>query len=73
MQSVHTHKTCLRSIVSAKAREMCGKGWEWYPSASLVIASHDDLLLLHGQGECLQVWLLTFEDAGVKAVLIEHM
>ena len=43
-----------------------------YPSASLVIASHDDLLLLHGKGQRLEMWLLALEDAGVEAVLVER-
>lgn len=44
-----------------------------YPSTSFVIASHDDLLLLHGERERLEVWLLTLEDAGVEAVLTGRM
>lgn len=68
---MYMHKTCLRSSVSAAAREDVRPGWERYPSASLVIARHDYLLLLDGERQGLQVWLLTFEDAGVKAVLIE--
>ena len=41
-----------------------------YPSTSLVIAGHDNLLLLHGKWERLEVRLLTLKDAGVEAVLI---
>mgnify|MGYP004507774423 CR=1 FL=1 len=44
-----------------------------YPSTSFVIASHDDLLLLYGERERLEVWLLTLKDAGVEAVLIERV
>lgn len=42
---------------------------DMYPSTSFVIARDDDLLLLHGERERLEVWLLALKDAGVEAVL----
>jgi hypothetical protein len=44
---------------------------EMYPSTSLVVACHDDLLLLHGEWKGLEMWLLSLENACVEAVLIE--
>ena len=44
-----------------------------YPSTSLVIACHNNLLLLHGEWKRLEVWLLTLKDAGVEAILTERV
>jgi hypothetical protein len=44
-----------------------------YPPASLVIASHDNLLLLHSKRKGLEMWLLTFENTCVEAVLDERV
>jgi hypothetical protein len=43
---------------------------DMYPSTSFVIARDYDLLLLYGEWECLEVWLLTLENASVETVLI---
>jgi len=41
-----------------------------YPSTSFVVARNHDLLLLHGEWEGFEMWLLSLENACVEAVLI---
>ena len=38
-------------------------------SAGFVIASHNDLFLLHRKWQRLQLWIFPFENGGIKAVL----
>lgn len=35
-----------------------------------VVASHYDLLLLDGEGQSLQTWVLGFEDSRIEAVVV---
>jgi hypothetical protein len=44
-----------------------------YPPTSLVIARHDNLFLLHSKRKDLELWLLTFENTCVEAVLDERV
>ena len=37
-----------------------------------VVASHYDLLLLDGEGQSLQTWVLGFEDSRIEAVVVLH-
>jgi hypothetical protein len=46
------------------------EGWHAYSAAGLVVAGHDYLLLLHGQGQRAEARRLVLEDAGVEAVLL---
>jgi hypothetical protein len=67
---------CLRSSCLVNALLGAGgdsEGREQYPSTSLVVACYDNLLLLHGEWKCLEVWLFTLEDTSVEAVLVERV
>jgi hypothetical protein len=41
----------------------------WYPAASLVVAGDDDVFLLDGEGQVLELGLVALEDGGVEAIL----
>jgi hypothetical protein len=58
-----------RAIVTRALALVVDHGTGTYSFASHVVASHDDLLLLHSQGQGFEMRRFIFKDAGVEAVL----